>query len=142
MAEATVPAVRLRFSDATADDAAAIAALQNSVAGALTARFGEGHWSALTSERAALGSERHARVRLGKSGRRVLTTLRLATKKPWAIDVAYFTPVERPLYLTSMAVSVAHQGRGLGEQALADACAVAKAWPGHAIRLEIGRAHV
>jgi GNAT superfamily N-acetyltransferase len=62
--------------------------------------------------------------------------LLLATKKPWAIDVSYFTPVKRPLYLTGMAVSVAHQGQGLGRLAIEDACAFAAAWPADAIRLD------
>jgi GNAT superfamily N-acetyltransferase len=128
--------VRLRFRDATLDDVSVIAALQNAAAGALTARFGEGHWSSLVTERGAALSQRHARVRVGTSGRRVLTVLRLATKKPWAIDVKYFTAVKRPLYLTGMAVSVAHQGRGLGGQAMDDARAVARAWPADAIRLD------
>ena len=44
--------------------------------------------------------------------------------------------MERPLYLTGMAVSVAHQGRGLGRQALEDARAVALDWPADAIRLD------
>jgi len=44
--------------------------------------------------------------------------------------------VKRPLYLTAMAVSVAHQGQGLGRLALADARAVATAWPADAIRLD------
>jgi GNAT superfamily N-acetyltransferase len=35
-----------------------------------------------------------------------------------------------------MAVSVAHQGRGLGRQALDDAGAVARDWPANAIRLD------
>jgi len=35
-----------------------------------------------------------------------------------------------------MAVSVAHQGQGLGRQALEDARAVASAWPADAIRLD------
>lgn len=126
----------LRFRDATAADAPAIAALQNASAGALTARFGVGHWSSLVTERGAVLAQRHARVRIGRDGRRVLTVLRLATKKPWAIDVSYFTPVKRPLYLTGMAVSVAHQGQGLGRLALEDACAVAATWPADAIRLD------
>ncbi len=126
----------LRFYDATLDDVPGIAALQNAAAGALTARFGEGHWSSLVTERGAALSLRHARVRLGKSAKRVMTVLRLATKKPWAIDVAYFTPVKRPLYLTGMAVSVAHQGQGLGRLALEDARAVAREWPADAIRLD------
>lgn len=62
--------------------------------------------------------------------------LRLATKKPWAIDVSYFTPVKRPLYLTGMAVSVAHQSQGLGRQALEDAERIAREWPAGAIRLD------
>ena len=130
------PDVRLTFRDATLVDVAVIAGLQNAAAGALTARFGEGHWSSLVSERGAALAQRHARVRLGRSGKRVLTVVRLATKKPWAIDVSYFNPVKRPLYLTGLAVSVAHQGQGLGRLALEDACAVAKAWPADAIRLD------
>ena len=60
----------------------------------------------------------------------------LATKKPWAIDISYFTPVKRPLYLTGLAVSVAHQGYGLGRLAMEDACEVARALPADAIRLD------
>jgi GNAT superfamily N-acetyltransferase len=129
-------AVQLRFRDATLDDVGVIAALQNAAAGALTARFGEGHWSSLVTERGAALAQRHARVRIGRSGKRVLTVLRLATRKPWAIDVKYFTPVKRPLYLTGMAVSVAHQDKGLGRLALDDACDVARSWPADAIRLD------
>ena len=128
--------LKLRFRDATLDDVAVIAALQNAAADALTQRFGAGHWSSLVTERGAALSQRHARVRLGSSGKRILTVVRLATKKPWAIDVSYFTPVKRPLYLTGMAVSVAHQRQGLGRLALEDACAVARSWPADAIRLD------
>jgi GNAT superfamily N-acetyltransferase len=128
--------MRLSFRDATLKDVAVIAALQNAAAGALTARFGEGHWSSLGTERGAALSQRHARVRVGRSGKHILTVLRLATKKPWAIDVSYFTPVKRPLYLTGMVVSVAHQDRGLGRLAVDDARAVARAWPADAIRLD------
>lgn len=126
----------LRFRDATVKDVAPIAALLNATAGALTARFGEGRWSSITSERSVELSLRRARMRVGVDGKRIVTTLRLATTKPWAIDVAYFTPVKRPLYLTGMAVSVAHQRRGLGRAALEDARAVAVAWPADAIRLD------
>jgi GNAT superfamily N-acetyltransferase len=128
--------VQLRFRDARAEDVAVIAALQNAAAGALTSRFGAGHWSSLVTERRVTVSQRHARHRLGVADKRVLTVLRLATKKPWAIDVAYFTPVKRALYLTGMAVSVTHQGRGLGKLALEDACTAARGWPADAIRLD------
>ena len=126
----------MKFQDAAKDDVAAIAGLQNAAAGALTARFGAGHWSSLVTERSATLAQRHARVRVGRSDKRILTVLRLAKKKPWAIDVSYFTPVKRPLYLTGLAVSVAHQGQGLGRQAMEDACEIARSWPADAIRLD------
>jgi GNAT superfamily N-acetyltransferase len=126
----------LRFRDAKLDDVPVIAALQNAAAGALTARFGAGHWSSLMTERGAALAQRHARVRVGRSGKHILTVVRLATKKPWAIDVSYFTPVKRPIYLTGLAVSVAHQGQGLGRLAMEDACNVARDWPADAIRLD------
>ena len=126
----------LRFRDATLNDVGAIAGLQNAAAGALTARFGPGPWSSLVDERGAALALRHARVRIGSEGKRILTVLRLATKKPWAVDVSYFTPVSRPLYLTGMAVSVVHQGEGLGRMALEDACTIAAAWPADALRLD------
>jgi len=73
---------------------------------------------------------------VGVANSRVITVLRLATKKPWAIDVSYFTPVKRPVYLTGMAISVAHQGQGLGRLAMEDARVAAGAWPADAIRLD------
>jgi len=128
--------MRLTFRDATLKDVPLIAALHNAAAGALTARFGEGHWSSLVTERGTAAAQRHSRVRVGRGGKRILTVLRLATKKPWAIDVSYFTSVKRPLYLTGMTVAVTHQGQGLGRLALEDAIEVARNWPAHAIRLD------
>jgi GNAT superfamily N-acetyltransferase len=128
--------VELRFRDATLKDVPAIAGLHNAAAGALTARYGVGHWSSLVTERGTAAAQRHARVRVGRIGTRVVTVLRLAVKKPWAIDVSYFTPVKRPIYLTGMTVSVAHQRQGLGRLAMADALAVARAWPADAVRLD------
>jgi GNAT superfamily N-acetyltransferase len=130
--------MRLRFRDATAADAPAIAALHNAAAGALTALHGQGPWSALTSEKAATPMQvaGRSRVRVGCEGRKVVTVLQLATRKPWAIDARFFTPVDRPLYLTGMVVAVTHQRQGAGRAALGDAEAVARAWPVDAIRLD------
>lgn len=128
--------MRLTFKDAKSSDVPAIAGLLNAAAGGLTARFGEGHWSSLVTERGVLSAMRHARVRIGGNNRRILTVLRLATRKPWAIDVSYFTAVTRPVYLTGMAVAVAQQGDGLGRLAVEDAVRVAREWPSDAIRLD------
>jgi ribosomal protein S18 acetylase RimI-like enzyme len=128
--------VQLRFRDATLKDVPAIAALHNAAAGALTALHGVGQWSALGTERGIASGLRDARVRVGRAGSTVVTVVRLATKKPWAIDVTYFTPVPKPLYLTGLTVSVAHQARGLGRQAMDDAITVARTWPADAVRLD------
>jgi GNAT superfamily N-acetyltransferase len=130
------PATRLRFRDAVSTDVPRMAGLHNAAAGASTARYGEGPWSSFTTERAVELSLRHARVRIGVLEKSIVTVLRLAKKKPWAIDVDYFTSVRQPLYLTGMVVSVAHQGHGFGRIALDDARAIATQWPAHAIRLD------
>jgi ribosomal protein S18 acetylase RimI-like enzyme len=127
---------RLKFRDAVLKDVATIAGILNAAAGALTARFGEGHWSTLVTERSVELSLPNARVRIGISGKKIVSVLRLATKKPWAIDISYFTPVKRPLYLTGMAIAVEHQGHGVGRLAIDDALAVATAWPADAVRLD------
>jgi hypothetical protein len=64
-------AFAIRFRHATPKDVAVIAALHNSVAGALTAKYGEGHWSRLGNECGSELAQRHAVVRLGCDGRRV-----------------------------------------------------------------------
>ena len=125
----------MNFRDATAADVEQLAALKAAAAADLTARFGEGPWSKPGPTRAESPSP-FLRLRLGCERGRIVSALRLQTKKPWAIDVSYFTPVERPLYLTGMVVAVGGQGRGHGRAALADADAIARAWPANAIRLD------
>ena len=127
----------LTFTDATAADAAPLAAMRTAVAERLTARHGEGHWSSPVSERGVLSSlHPHSRVLVARRGDALVGTLRLATKKPWAIDLAYFTSVRRALYLTDMAVEPTLQGQGIGRLLLDHATAIARAWPAEAIRLD------
>ena len=126
----------MRISPASEADAAAIARVRSAAAQKLTSEFGKGHWSSLTHEAGALRDLETSTVLVARDGRKIVGTLSLATKKPWAIDVSYFTPVKRPLYLTGMAVSVERQGQGLGRVALEDACAVAEEWQADAIRLD------
>jgi GNAT superfamily N-acetyltransferase len=128
--------LRLTFSDATPDDADAISALHVDAAAELTARFGHGHWSSPGVVRHVEPPSPFFRLRVGRKRGRVVCALRLQTKKPWAIDVSYFTPARRPLYLTGMVVAVTQQGSGVGRAALADAHAIARAWPADAIRLD------
>jgi len=128
---------RLSFSSATADDAAALVHLHLDVAHELTARYGEGHWSRCPTEKAILHRIADSRVIIARDATdRIMGTLELATKKPWAIDRAYFTPVKRPIYLLNMAVDVSMQRRGIGRKLLAEAERVARAWPAQSICLD------
>ncbi|MES2124950.1 MAG: GNAT family N-acetyltransferase [Gemmatimonadota bacterium] len=126
----------LTFGDASESDVPTIVAVLNETAASLTDRFGEGHWSTMVTERGVLRGLDRGRLRLGRWEGEIETLLHLAPRKPWAIDVAWFTPVRRPLYLTSMAVRVARQGQGLGRLALTDALNVAREWPADGIRLD------
>jgi GNAT superfamily N-acetyltransferase len=124
------------FSDATQQDADAITMLHAEAAVDLTRRFGHGHWSHAVVVGRLDPPAPHGRVRVGREGDRVVSALRLQTKKPWAIDAAYFTVVRRPLYLTGMVVAIDRQRRGVGRAALDDALEIARAWPTDAIRLD------
>jgi GNAT superfamily N-acetyltransferase len=126
----------LHFATAADADAAEIAALRTAVAERLTQDFGQGHWSGRVTAKSVLRAIQSARVIVARNGSTIVGTLRLATKKPWAIDPKYFTQVRRPLYLTDMAVDPALQRGGIGRQLLQDAAAVARSWPADAIRLD------
>lgn len=130
----------LSFDAATPADAAPIAALRTAVAERLTREFGTGHWSAGVTEqsvsRALSGGGGTSRVLVARDGPEIVGTLRLVTKKPWAIDPAYFRPVRKPLYLIDMAVRADRQRQGIGRLLVRQAVAAVRTWPGDAIRLD------
>jgi GNAT superfamily N-acetyltransferase len=131
--------MKLSFAAATGSDAVALAALHKAVAEHLTSQYGQGPWSSSPTERSVLNNMRKpkfSRTMIARHRSRIVATLRLATKKPWAIDTAYFTAAKRPLYLTGMAVHPDVQGKGVGSLLLKEAEAVARAWPSDAIRLD------
>jgi GNAT superfamily N-acetyltransferase len=121
---------------ATAADVPALAALRTAVANDLTRQFGKGHWSAPVTERGAALALRYAKVVLLRDGDALVGTVRLANKKPWAIDKTCFTDVARAIYLTDMAVDPARQRQGLGRRLVDEAIAMARQWPADAIRLD------
>src|SRR5262245_19479519 len=127
---------RIKLHLATDADAEAIAALQASVAEKLTQQFGRGHWSTQTTAKGVRIRMTRGKVFVAKSRGKLIAALCLTTRKPWAIDVSYFTQVKQPLYLVDMAVAVAKQGRGLGRQCVEEAVRLAGEWPADAIRLD------
>jgi GNAT superfamily N-acetyltransferase len=128
--------LKLRFFTAVQSDAPELAALHTAANVNLTQRFGQGPWSSVASERGAVLAIRRSRVIIARKGKRIVGTLNLQTKKPWAIDVSYFTPVKKSLYLTGMAVLPAMQNQGVGRALLEEAAKLARKWPADAIRLD------
>ena len=129
-------AASLAFRQATLDDVGAIVAIRSAAAQELGRRFGEGPWSREASARAVSAGFRQSMLWLAFERDEPVGTLRLSTRKPWAIDRAFFTSVSRPLYLTDMAVHPAHQRRGVGRALLAEAERVTLAVPAQAIWLD------
>jgi GNAT superfamily N-acetyltransferase len=128
--------MRFSFQPAVTDDAATLAALHTAVADHLTGLHGRGPWSSKTSEKGVLCAMRNSQVFVAREGTEIVATLRLATKKPWAIDTSYFTACRKPLYLLAMAVTPARQRQGIGRRCMEEVKRAAKAWPADAIRLD------
>jgi len=102
----------------------------------LTRDFGDGHWSAHTNEAAVLRDIRASHVLAIRNGGQIVGTLALQTKKPWAIDLSYFSPCKKALYLINMAVAPEHQRSGFGRALMAEALNVARSFRADAIRLD------
>ena len=128
--------MRFSFQPATPDDAAPLAALHTAVAHHLTQLHGRGAWSSGTSEKGVLYAMRTSQVFAAREGPELVATLRLTTKKPWAIDIGYFAPCRKPLYLLAMAVAPAKQHQGIGRRCLEQAKLLATGWGMEAIRLD------
>src|SRR5579871_5363401 len=126
--------MRLKLEPATVDDAEEILALRGFVAVDLTERFGKGHWSSVGTIKGVLWDMRSSSVYVARVREKVVGTFRLAKKKPWAIDPKYFTKCKTPIYLLSMAVLPAMQGKGIGRLCMAGAEKLARAWPADALR--------
>lgn len=77
-----------------------------------------------------------ARVFTARGRGRIVGTFQLQTKKPWAVDVAYFTPVKKPIYLVSIAVAPDMQRQGIGRTLVEFAADHATRWPADVLRLD------
>jgi GNAT superfamily N-acetyltransferase len=128
--------MKLFFSVATEADASTLAALHTAANDDLTQRYGHGPWSSAATERGLILDMRRSRVLAAYRSKQIVGTLHLQTKKPWSIDISYFTPVKKALYLTHMAVLPTMQRLGIGRLLLEEAAKHAAAWPAAAIRLD------
>lgn len=128
--------MRLKLQPATPEDAEAIAALRNGVSDDLTFKHGRGWWSGHCTTAGVLFDLREATVLVALHRGEAVASLKLATRKPWAIDLKYFPKARRPLYLTAMAVAPEHQRQGLGRECLKQAVKFAKRAGADAIFLD------
>ena len=135
-AHTTSRAMPLKLKLATPADAGAIVSLRIATAEKLTAVYGIGPWSGITTEKSVLFTMRNSSVYVAQQRGKLTAMLVLGTKKPWAIDRTYFSKCDRPLYLTSMAVAPELQRQGIGRLCLDAAKKIAKAWPAQAIFLD------
>ena len=127
----------LVFAVATNADAAAIAAVRMAAARDLTERFGAGTWSFAADSEASVQAEiRSSTVLFARDEGRVVGALRLATRNPWLGDTRFFTPCNRPIFLTSMAITPKRQQQGIGRSLLAEAGRVAVEMGGEVLRLD------
>jgi len=127
---------RFRLVPASRRDSPAIVALHLAAAADLTNRFGRGHWSSRPTQRGVLLGMKRGVVYVVRRGRRLVATLTLTPRKPWAIDATYFTPCVKPLYLVGMAVAPDWQGRGLGYFCMKQAQHLARIGRADALRLD------
>jgi GNAT superfamily N-acetyltransferase len=127
----------LVLAAATNADAAAIAAVRMAAARELTERFGAGTWSfAMETEASVQAELRSSTVLFVRDEGVVVASLRLATRNPWLGNTDFFTPSERPIFLTSMAVLPRRQRQGIGRQLLLEARRIAVQMGGEALRLD------
>lgn len=124
----------LEIAEASEADIARITELRNAAGEDLARRFCVR--VPCVTEAAVQRGLTMSRTFVGRSGVTIVATLRLATKKPWAIDVSYFTAVERAIYLHDMAVDPSRQRHGIGRALIDEAKAIARSWPAQAIRLD------
>lgn len=124
------------FELAESRDAPALAALHVAVAAHLTETHGDGHWSSSASEAAVLRGITTSKAIVARADGEVVGTVRLAGKRPWAINPRFFAPVRRPLYVVDMAVRPSSQRAGLGRMLLEQAAQIARVWPGDSLRLD------
>ena len=128
--------MNLEFVTAGEADAPAITALRNATAERLTLVYGRGHWTSTVTEHGVLRGIKGSRIILARQDGVVVGTLCLATRRPWSIDPACFTSVQRPFYLLDMAVTPSLQRLGIGRALLMEARRLAESSGAGAIRLD------
>jgi GNAT superfamily N-acetyltransferase len=126
----------LKLRMATADDVADLVSLRLAVSQHLISQYGNGYWASGSTEKGVRFAMTRSTIYVARDRQRLIATLSLSTRKPWAIDKKYFSASQRPLYLTAMEVTPDLQRQGIGRQSIEEARRIARKWPADAIRLD------
>ncbi len=100
--------MRLTLPPANARDVLERMVFCAAIDGNLAHRFSEGYGVGRRTERGALAAMKRGRAFVGRFRGRIVASLTLSTRNPWAIGARYFHLSQTPLYLRSMAVDPRH----------------------------------
>lgn len=107
----------VNLQSATPADIPALVEIRTAVNRRLEEDFGPGFWCSRPTEKGAAFQFRRGGVYVVRR-KRLIATLILSRRKPWAIDRSYFSPSKLPLYITGMAVDPRYQRKGIGRQCM------------------------
>jgi ribosomal protein S18 acetylase RimI-like enzyme len=97
-------------------DIPAILKLRLAVDADLAQRFGKNRWSTTISEKSVTRGLRSSKILVASRHGQIVGALRMETKKPWAVDLRYFTPVRKAVYLHDVNVDPRLQRSGVGRR--------------------------
>jgi len=126
----------LSFRLASNADIAALLKLRLAVDADQAERYGDRRWSTTINKRSVARGLKASRTLVATRRGRIVAAVRMETKKPWAIDLKYFTPAKKAVYLHDVNVEPRSQGSGIGRQLLERAKTVAREWPVDAMRVD------
>jgi ribosomal protein S18 acetylase RimI-like enzyme len=126
----------LSFRLATEADIQALLELRLAIEADQAERFGDDRYATTISEISVARSLKASRVLVATRRGRIVGLVSMGTKKPWAVDLKYFTPACKAVYLYNVDVSPELQQSGIGRQLIDRVKVMAKEWPVDAIRLD------
>jgi GNAT superfamily N-acetyltransferase len=126
----------LSFRLATDADVSELLKLRLAVDKDQAQRFGENRWSTSISKKSVARWIRSSRILVAQRRGQIIAAVRMETKKPWAVDLQYFTPVAKAVYLHDVNVDPQVQRLGIGRRLIERAKGFARRWPVDAMRLD------
>ena len=126
----------LSFRLATEADSQALLKLRLAIDTDQAEHFGDDRYATTISEKSVARSLKSSRILVATRRGRIVGLVSMGTKKPWAVDLKYFTAACKAVYLYNVDVDPELQRSGIGRQLVDRVKAMAKEWPVDAIRLD------